>query len=331
MTARIALDGMGGDHAPGEIVRGAAAAVEEFGVELILVGTRDLLERELSAFPTAARHIEIVPAPEVIGMDDSPLSIRRKSNSTIAVGLRLVKDGGAGAFVSAGNTGAVLLWANSVLGALPGVERPALSTALPTATGMMLVLDVGANPNCLPEDLVRFAQMGSIYSERAYGVTNPRVGLLSNGEEDTKGNLLVKEANHLLRGAGVNFIGNVEGKDMTRGAADVVVCDGFTGNIVIKVAEGVSELLLTMIRDELTSRVHYKLAAAVLRPAFRAVAKRLDYAEYGAAPLLGVRGLVLVAHGRSNARAIRSAIKAALEASNSGVAEALAALRPGGE
>jgi phosphate acyltransferase len=326
MPARIALDGMGGDHAPGEIVRGAVAAVEEFGLDLLLVGPTDRLIRELSPFPAAARRIEIVPAAEVIGMDDSPLGIRRKIDSSIAVGLRLVKDGEASAFISAGNTGAVLLWANSVLGLLHGVERPALSTTLPTHGGTLLLLDIGANPDCRPIDLVRFAQMGSVYMERAMGIVRPRVGLLSNGEEEVKGNSLVKEAHGLLREASVHFVGNIEGKDLPRGAADVVVCDGFTGNVVIKTAEGTAEFMLGLIREAVTTKLHYKLAAAVLRPAFRAVGRRLDYAEYGGAPLLGVRGLVIVGHGRSNARAIRSAVKVAVEGARQDVAGALAAL-----
>lgn len=236
----------------------------------------------------------------------------------------LVKSGAADAFVSAGNTGAVMAYGLLSLGRLPGVERPALSSVFPTLDGRCLILDVGANADCRPSHLLQFGIMGAAYMEGALGAPNPRVGLLSIGEEETKGNQLTLEAHQLLKQSGLNFIGNVEGKDIPKGLADVVVTDGFSGNVAIKVAEGVSEAVVALIRRAVTSRWYFKVAAAALRPAFRSVAKRMDYAEYGGAPLLGVKGVVIISHGRSNARAIERALEVAAQAVRGRVVETIA-------
>lgn len=323
MSLPVALDGMGGDQGVATVVQGAAAAASELGCNVLLVGREEALRAELSKYPEAEGRITIVGAAEAISMDESPLSLRRKSDSSIAVGLRLVQEGRAGSFVSAGHTGGVLLWANTILGCIPGVERPALSSILPTPRGPLLLLDVGANPDCRPADLLSFARMGTVYAQQVLGIPRPRLGLLSNGEEEGKGNLLVREAYGLLKGSGLEFLGNVEGKDLVRGIADVVVTDGFSGNIVIKTAEGVADALVGLLRESLTSRLHYRLAALLLRPALRAAFRPVDYAELGGAPLLGMQGVVIVAHGRSDARAIRNAVRVGSEAAAQGVVPAL--------
>ncbi|MBI4496811.1 MAG: phosphate acyltransferase PlsX [Chloroflexi bacterium] len=319
----VAVDGMGGDRGVATVVQGVAAAAVELGCEVLLVGREEALRTELARYPEAARRITVVPAAEAISMDESPLALRRKDGSSIAMGLRLVREGRAGAFVSAGHTGAVFLWANTILGTLPGVERPALSAVLPSVRGPFLLLDVGANPDCRPSDLLSFARMGTVYAERVLRVPRPRVGLLSNGEEESKGNLLVRETHGLLKASGLEFVGNLESKDLPRGAADVVVADGFTGNIVIKTAEGAAEVFMDLLRSSVTSRWHYRLAALVLRPALRAAFQRLDYTEFGGAPLLGMQGVVIVAHGRSDARAMRNAVRVGVEAAARGVVGAL--------
>jgi glycerol-3-phosphate acyltransferase PlsX len=323
----VALDAVGGDKAPAEIVRGAVQAVSEFGIEIALVGPADRIEAELRALGASSVGLSVVPASEQIGMDESPLdAVRRKRNSSIAVGIGLVKEGQAEGFVSAGNTGAVLAAATLLLGRLPHVERPALATALPAhGGGRVLLLDAGATSDCRPSQLIQFAQLGRAYSHAVFGIDDPRVGLVSIGEEDSKGNELVLETNQRLRLMGdIGFTGNIESKDLPSGLVDVAVTDGFTGNIILKTAEGTADFIVRELREALTSRLRYKLAAATLRPAFASLRGRLDYAEYGAAPLLGVRGLVLVAHGRSNARAIASALRTARDAAQSGVIQKLA-------
>ncbi|MCS6800414.1 MAG: phosphate acyltransferase PlsX [Chloroflexota bacterium] len=318
----IVVDAMGGDHAPSEIVKGAQLAVRELGVAVTLVGPQALIERELAG---ASDGITVLDAASVIGMDEHPArAVRSKRDSSIVVGIERVKERG-GAFVSAGNSGATMAAALLTLGRLPGVDRPALATVFPTRTGRVVLIDVGANADVRPDWLRQFAVMGSLYAEIVLGISRPRVGLLSNGEEETKGNQLVQEAFPLLKEAGLNFIGNVEGRDIPAGTADVIVTDGFTGNVVIKLAEGVSETLFAILRDELTASIVTKVAAGFLRPAFRRIAKKLDYAEYGGAPLLGVRGLAIVAHGRSDARAIKAAIRVAKNAIDQRLVEAIAA------
>lgn len=327
---RIALDAMGGDHAPEAVVRGGVAAARTLGVEVALVGIPEAVQRALAPLGPAPGGISIVPAADVIAMEEhGAAAARQKRNASINVGLREVKDGRAAAFVSAGNTGAVMAAAVMVLGRVRGIERPALGAMLPAAGGrMVLLVDAGANAEVKPHYLVQFAEMGQAYAHRALGIESPRVALLSIGEEASKGSPLVQETHAAMTARhGLNFIGNAEGKDVARGIADVIVTDGFTGNVAIKVAEGVAEFILEELRAALTGSLRYRLAAAVLRPALRPLRAKLSYQEYGAAPLLGVEGLVLVAHGRSDARAIASAVRAARDAVAGAVLEAIRGVR----
>ncbi|MHB1414561.1 MAG: phosphate acyltransferase PlsX [Chloroflexota bacterium] len=330
---KIVLDAVGGDFAPAEAVKGAVEAARQHGLQIALVGPEATVRAELAEHDTAGLALEVVDAPQVVGMDEHPVAaVRQKRRSSLAVGLGLVRDGQAQAFVSAGNSGAVLAASLFVLGRIEGVDRPAICAIYPTLTGPLLLLDIGANADVRPQYLQQFALLGSVYMEKALGRANPRVALLSNGEEDTKGNLVVQEAHRLLRDSGLNFVGNVEGGDLpTGGKADVVVCDGFVGNVAIKLSEGLSESLFSLIREELSRGVVTKLAPAALRPAFRRVKRRLDYEEYGGAPLLGVKGVVIISHGRSRAKAIRNALRVAAQAAEQRlvetVAEGLAAVR----
>lgn len=309
---------MGGDHAPSVVVAGALLALHEFDLEVILVGPDELVQAELTkqlghqALPSGLRTVH---ASQVIGMDEHPLSaIRSKRNSSIVVGLGLVARGEAEAFVTAGSTGAAMATAVLELRRIAGINRPALATPFPTRSGPCLLLDVGASAEARPQNLLQFAVMGSIYAERVFGLPSPRVGLLNIGEEESKGNPLYQEANQLLRQAPIRFIGNVEGKDIPSGVADVVVMDGFVGNVLIKLAEGMATNLLDIVRTEIRSNLLTTLLGAGLLPVFRRLRRRLDYAEYGGAPLLGVNGICIVAHGRSNALAIRSAVRVAADA-----------------
>jgi phosphate acyltransferase len=319
---KIILDAMGGDDAPREIVAGAVLAAREFGIEVVLVGREAAIKAELAKHDTAGLRLPIVDAPDVIPMDEHhPSTVwKRMKNASLVVALNLLRDGGGDALVSAGNTGAVVASALFILKRVPGIERPCLATIFPTrnAKRPMLIADAGATPDAKPQYLLQWARMGSVYMQHVFGLQAPRVGLLSNGEEEVKGNALVQESFPLLQGAGLNFIGNVEGKDIPTGSVDVVVTDGFTGNVVIKLAEGLGSMILGLLREELTANLFSKLLAAGLQPAFKRVRKRMDYAEYGGAPLFGVQGLVIKAHGRSNARAIRSAIRVANQAAERG-------------
>lgn len=316
----IAVDAMGGDRAPAEVVRGALDAAQRYGVEIALVGSTAQIGAELRGATTPSTGLSIVPAEEQIEMDEPPLeAVRRKRHSSIVVGVELVKSGRAQAFVSAGNTGAVMAAATLLLGRLANIERPALGAVMPAKDGRrILLLDAGANADCRPSQLVQFAAMGQAYARRVIGIDEPRIGLISIGEEDSKGNQLVLETNERLRRqSSMNFFGNVEGKDLANGVVDVAVTDGFTGNVILKSAEGTADYIVYELRRALTSRTVYKLAALALRPAFAQLRSRLDYSEYGGAPLLGVRGTVLIAHGRSDAHAIASAVRAARDAVNS--------------
>ena len=312
MTMRIALDAMGGDRAPSEIVQGAVSGALANGVEVVLVGAEAVVRRELAKHAPRGPQIEVVDAPEVVREDESSArAVRQKKNSSIVVGMKLLKQGEVSAFISAGSSGAIMAAALLILGMQEGVERPALGTVFPTAQGPTLFLDVGANSDCKPIYLHQFAHLGSSYMQNAFGIASPRVSLLSNGEEETKGNQLVREAHRLLKASNLNFLGNVEGKDVAMGVADVVVTDGFTGNIIMKVTEGVKELLHAAAEQEMQRGPHVALAFALLRPLFQGMTKRFDYTEYGGAPLLGVRGNVIISHGRSDARAIKSAVRLA--------------------
>lgn len=313
---RIAVDAMGGDNAPTAVVEGSVAAVRELGVPVTLVGDEQRLRRELDRLGAVPRQLQIVHAPGTVAMDEhATAGLRHRRDTSLAVGLALVKDEQAAAFVSAGNSGATMALATLILGRQPGIERPALGTVFPSERGRFLLLDVGANADAKPAYLVQFAELGSAYARRALRVPAPRIGLLNIGEEPGKGSEFARDVYERLAALPeMDFVGNIEGKDLTRGAADVVVTDGFTGNVAIKTAEGVAEFILRELRGALTSSWRYKLAALMLRPALLGLRSRIDYAEYGGAPLLGLNGTVLISHGRSNARAIRSAIRAAHEA-----------------
>jgi phosphate acyltransferase len=322
---RVALDAMGGDHAPREIVAGAAEAVRDLGIDVVLVGPEERLREETRA-AAPVREFRIVDAPDVIGMAEAPaMALRRKRRSSIAVALDLVRRGEADAMVSAGNTGAVMAAALLTLRPIEGIDRPAIAAVLPTQRGRALMLDAGANVDCRPKHLLQFAVMGSVYAQRVMGVPSPRVGLLSNGEEDTKGNELVIRAAELLRRSELRFIGNVEGRGVFAGDADVVVCDGFVGNAVLKFGEGLALGIFSLLREELSRGLLVRLGVALARPRLRALARRLDHTEYGGAPLLGVDGICIVSHGSSKARAVRNAIALAAESVRSRMVEAIRA------
>lgn len=325
---KIVVDAMGGDHGPAVAVAGAVAAARD-GHQVILAGRPDAIRAALSQHP-GTFPIEVEAASEVVEMHEPPASaVRQKKDSSIAVGMRLVKEGRAAAFFSAGNSGAVMAAALFILGRLEGVHRPAIGGVIPLMRGRVFLVDIGANADCDAGNLLQFAQMGAAYMEHVYGLERPRVGLVSNGEEATKGNALVQATYPLLQHSGLHFTGNVEGKDVTRGACDVAVCDGFTGNVMLKLAEGMQELMLGLVREAITSRLHYKLAGAVLRPGLRQAGKRLDYTEHGGAPLVGVAGPVFIGHGRSNERAILNGIRAAAQAARSNLIPHLArSVRP---
>jgi phosphate acyltransferase len=326
---KIAVDAMGGDHAPTSEVEGAFEAARDLEVSVILVGRSEQIEEELERHAQswglrrrvqgwALGHrrrpkIEIVDARDVITMDDPVASaVRRKRNSSIRIAAELVRSGEAQALVSAGNTGAVMMTSKLVIGTLAEVDRPALAAVLPTFDGRgTVLLDVGANAECKATHLLEFAVMGSLYSSAILGVRSPRVGLLSIGEEEIKGNDLTKEAFKLLKTSPVNFIGNVEGRDMYTGQADVIVCDGFTGNVALKVSEGVFEFLMKLLKQELMGSLQAKAGAVLTRSAFTRFRQRLRYEAFGGAPLLGVKGVTIICHGRSNAKAIRNAIAVA--------------------
>jgi len=317
---RIVLDAMGSDKYPEPDVAGAVMAAREYGVEIILVGDEKVVRPALAAQQPGQLPIRIVHAPEMLTMEDKGLALalkakKKNARNSMAIGLDLIKSGEAQAFVTAGNTGAAAATAYFRLGTLPGVERPALAPAFPTRAGSCVVLDIGANPDCKPENLLQFGIMGSIYAEKVRRVAQPRVGLLSNGEEGGKGNQLVRDTYPLLKASGLNFIGNVEGKELMAGQADVVVTDGFTGNILLKTSEAVAMLIVDTIREKvMAGSPLVKLGGLLVRPALQSLRKLLDPSEEGAAPLLGVDGLVFIGHGRSNAVAIKNAIRVARQA-----------------
>ncbi|GAB4409444.1 MAG: phosphate acyltransferase PlsX [Anaerolineales bacterium] len=319
---RIVVDAMGGDYAPEVVIQGVRDYLSDGSADILLVGQEDKVKPLLERYPLPPDRVQFRHASQVIEMDEHPAeAVKAKEDSSMVVGMNLLKSGEADAFMSAGNSGGVLAAALFRLGRIPGIKRPALSTVYPTATGFTFILDIGANTDCKPLYLQQFGLMGSIYAERVLGVPNPRVGIVSNGEEPGKGSMLVQEAFELLKNSNLNFIGNVEGKDIPAGMADVVVTDGFTGNVIIKLSEGAAGLMLGIIGEEIRRRKVAALGALLAKPAFRAVKHRLDYAEYGGAPLLGVDGVVIIAHGRSNAKAIRNAIRVAERAVNGRIVE----------
>jgi len=307
---RVAVDATGGDFAPRNIVDGALVAARDLDLGVILVGARDLLRDELRRHDDAATlDVTVVDAPEAIGMHELPATaLRRKPSAAVRVAAGIVAKGEAVAFFSAGNTGATLLAARGAFGSLAGVGRPALATTIPTAGRGAVLLDSGANVECRAQHLLQFAAMGVAYARVVLGVPEPRVGLLSIGEEETKGNELTRDAHQLLRGSRLSFIGNVEARDLYRGHAEVIVCDGFTGNIVLKVSEGLVDVVEGSLRDELNRMFITRLLYWLSRGTFRRFRRRLDYAEVGGAPLLGVSGLCIVGHGRSSIKAVRNAV-----------------------
>jgi phosphate acyltransferase len=326
---RVALDAMGGDNAPGEIVLGAVQAAREYGIGVYLVGQEEAIRAELARHDTSGLDLPIIHTDEVIEMDEHPANaVRRKKNASMILALQLVRDGKALGAVSAGNSGAMMAAALFTLKRIEGVDRPALGGVFPTKNAACLVIDMGANTDCKPEYLQQFALMGSSYMERIFGVSSPRVALLANGEEETKGSQLVQDTHQLLKvnaaTLGLNFIGNVEGRDIPAGGADVIVCDGFVGNVVLKLSEGLAETLIELLRTQMTSTLPSKLAGAVLRPGLRKVFQRLDYAEYGGVPLLGVNGSAIISHGRSKAKAIKNALRVARQTAETNVAGAIA-------
>jgi phosphate acyltransferase len=312
----IAVDAMGSDHAPGSEVAGAIEAARSYDVRVLLVGPEEMVKKELHAHKGWSHlPIEVVHASEYITMEDSAAkAVRTKKDSSIRVASRLVREGEAAGLVSAGNTGAVMATAKMVQGMVPGVERPALASALPTATGKpTIVLDVGANVDSTPKMLAQFAVMGNLYSRAIMHADNPRVGLLSIGEEEHKGNELTRNATPLLKTLPLNFIGNVEGRDIYKGVVDVVVCDGFTGNVLLKVSEGVADVVKHMLRDSLMATLSGQAGAWLARNAFANFKKRVDYSEYGGVPRLGVRGVCIICHGSSNSNAMKNSIRVAAE------------------
>ena len=313
---KIVLDAMGGDHAPEETVKGAIEAINELGIKVILVGSEEILKKELKKYDYDEKTIEIVAAEEVIEMGEHPgTAIRKKKKSSIVIGTKLVKEGNGEAFVSAGNTGAVMASSLFGYGRISGIDRPAIGSVMPTLKGISLIVDAGANADCKPQQLVQFAIMGQIYAERILGIDKPRIGLLNIGEEEAKGNELSVEAHKLLKKEKnlKNFIGNIEGRDITEGKADVVVCDGFVGNVVLKFAEGLAKGMFSMIKHQMTSNLRSKMGAALVKPSLTDLKKKLDYSEYGGAPLLGTKHITIISHGSSDAKAIKNALRVAKE------------------
>lgn len=322
---RIALDAMGGDLGSAVTVEGAARAARDLGVEVYLVGKEEEIGDELRRHRTAGLALPVVDARQVVEMEDKPAAaVRTKKDASIVVAMKLVKEGRADALVSVGNTGGVYAAALWHLGRIRGIRRPALSVLFPTVRSPALLLDMGANMDCKPEYLLQFGIMGSLYMERVMGVDHPRVGLISTGEEEGKGSILAIEAHDLLAASGLNFVGNLEGKDLPRGLADVVVTDGFTGNVIIKLAEGVGSLLASVLEQEVRRSPLTLVGGLLASPAFNRVKRRVDYTEYGGAALLGVDGVVIIGHGRSNAVAVKNAVKVAVQAAERGVVAAIA-------
>lgn len=319
---KIAVDAMGGDFAPQEIVQGALLAVQEYQVQVILVGDEGKVLAELKN--KSHDNIHIVHASEVINMGEHPASaVRKKKDSSIIKANRLVKEGEAKAVVSAGSTGAAMAASLMVLGRIKGIHRPAIASILPNVHGGTVLLDVGANVDCKPQYLLQFAIMGNLYANKILGIKKPRVGLLNIGEEETKGNELTLSSFQLLKQADINFTGNAEGRDIFNGNVDVVVCDGFIGNIVLKSAEGLALTLKKMIKEEISNSLLAKLGIAMTLPSLKKIKQRTDYAEYGGAPLLGINGVSIICHGSSKARAVKNAIRVAMDSVNNRLVTAI--------
>jgi glycerol-3-phosphate acyltransferase PlsX len=323
---KIALDAMGGDYAPAVTIEGAIETVDDFeGIDIILVGDKTSIKRELDSKRYLPNRISIKHASQVVGMDESPaVAIRKKRDSSISKAIELVKNGEADAMVSAGHSGAVMATSLLFLRASPGVDRPAIATLMPTLKAPFVLIDAGANLHCKPENLFQFGLMGSAYCSAILGRTEPKVALLSIGEEDTKGNDLTKESFKLLKKAGINFIGNVDGKDIFTGIADVVVCDGFTGNVVLKTSEGLADAIVKILKREIAEQSGGRLGYLLMKSALISFKKRTDYDEYGGAPLLGINGTCIISHGRSTSKAIKNALRVAADFSEKRVHKVIA-------
>ena len=325
---RIAIDAMGGDGGPAVTVDGALVAARHLQVGLLLVGDAAAIESELARHPVASLFrrldVQVADAPDCVGMAEAAAqALRRKPRASIRVAAEAVRDGRADALFSAGHTGASVMAAHAAFGLLPGVDRPALATIVPTRRSPAVLLDAGANVGCRAAHLVQFALMGSAYARIALGLASPRVALLSIGEEETKGNDLIREAHQLLKSAPINFIGNVEGRHVYAGDADVIVCDGFTGNVTLKLSEGLVETVEALLHDELAATFGGRVGYVLSRQALRRFRRRVDYSEYGGAPLLGLNGLCIVGHGRSSAKAVANAVTMAVRAVNEGLIDKL--------
>jgi len=322
----VAVDAMGGDFAPRVLVDGALAAARHFDLGVALVGRRGAIDAELQRHPDRdPARVRIVDAPDVVAMDEAPsAALRRKPNASIRVAADLVVRGEAAALFSAGHTGATVMAAYGAFGMVPGVDRPALAATVPTPTGPAILLDVGASVECRPQHLLQFAVMGDVYARVALGLDRPRVGLLSIGEEASKGNELTREAHRLLKASALAFAGNVEARDIYTGHADVIVCDGFTGNVALKVSEGIVDVVERLLGDELSSTITMRVGSLIARRAVRHFRRRVDYSETGGAPLLGVAGVAIVGHGRSSAKAVRNAVAMAYRFADQRVIERIA-------
>jgi len=316
---QIAVDAMGGEQAPHAIVEGAVMAARNHGVKVILVGDEERVYGELEKYDTSGLSLSVYHAPHVVGMHESPsLVVRQNRETSIKAALDLVKEGEAHAAVSAGNSGAAMAFAMFVLKKLDGVERPAIATLHPTAEGATVLLDAGGNVDCKPVHLIQFAIMGSVYAKLVLGKENPRIGLLSNGTEERKGNELTRETHAILKQTRLNYAGYVEGRDICNGNADVVVCDGFVGNVALKTSEGLAEAIGTILKSEIKKSLRAKIGYFLIKGVFASLKKRVDYSEYGGAPLLGINGICLICHGRSSAKAIMNAVLVGLKLAEEG-------------
>jgi len=322
----VAVDAMGGDFAPRVLVDGALAAARHFDLGVALVGRRDAIEAELDRHANLDKaRVRVVDAPDVVAMDEAPsAALRRKPNASIRVAAEMVARGDAAALFSAGHTGATVMAAHAAFGMVPGVDRPALAATVPTPAHPAILLDVGASVDCRPHHLLQFAVMGDVYARVALGLDRPRIGLLSIGEEASKGNELTRDAHRLLKASPLAFIGNVEARDVYTGQAEVIVCDGFTGNVALKVSEGLVDVVERLLADELSSTITMRVGSLIARRALRHFRRRVDYSEYGGAPLLGVAGVAIVGHGRSSAKAVRNAVAMAYRFARQRVIERIA-------
>ncbi len=323
---KIAIDAMGGDFAPQRVVEGAVLAARNFGIQIILVGDEARVGEELNHHQTSGLDITIHHASEIVRMDESPVeALRKKKDSSVRVAINLLKEGAVDSILCAGNTGAVVATAQFVLRTLPGVDRPAIATVLPNVCGTSLILDVGANVDSKPYQLVQFGIMGELYARHVLGKENPTVGLLNIGAEDVKGNELTREVLKAMKSFPINFVGNIEGRDVYNGTVDVIVCDGFVGNIALKISEGVASMMGKVLRQEIESLGWRKIGYKILSPAFSRFKKRFDYSEYGGAPLLGVNGNVIISHGGSTVKALMNGVRIAAECADHRILEQITA------